>query len=164
MVQWLRLCPSNAEGVGSIPGQGTKIPHAAQPKSKNKQTENSPSLLPPGASRICSPKPQSYTLPTADLGLSPGHLIDYLHLPLRPVSNSPTPGSLPDIPGLGSILAGMPSLQSLPSIPDTQAQRSPIVKERKMRGGLWAYGGHSPDPLDLRSMGRGLGALWALTF
>ena len=28
-VQWLRLCASNAGGTGSIPGQGTKIPHAA---------------------------------------------------------------------------------------------------------------------------------------
>ena len=127
MVQWLRLCPSNAEGVGSIPGQGTKIPHAAQPKSKNTQTENSPSLLPPTISRICSPKPQSYTLPTANLG----HLIDYLHLPLRPASSSATPGSLPDIPGLGSILAGMPSLQSLPSIPDTQAQRKPHSQRKE---------------------------------
>ena len=27
MVQWLRLCTFNAEGMGSIPGQGTKIPH-----------------------------------------------------------------------------------------------------------------------------------------
>ena len=27
-VQWLRLCASSAGGVGSIPGQGTKIPHA----------------------------------------------------------------------------------------------------------------------------------------
>jgi len=27
VVQWLRLCPSNAEGVGSIPGRGTKIPN-----------------------------------------------------------------------------------------------------------------------------------------
>ena len=27
-VQWLRLCTSNAGGGGSIPGQGTKIPHA----------------------------------------------------------------------------------------------------------------------------------------
>ena len=27
-VQWLRLCPSTAGGLGSIPGQGTKIPHA----------------------------------------------------------------------------------------------------------------------------------------
>ncbi|XP_033257416.1 uncharacterized protein C19orf44 homolog isoform X2 [Orcinus orca] len=29
-VQWLRLCASNAGGVGSIPGWGTKIPHAAR--------------------------------------------------------------------------------------------------------------------------------------
>ena len=27
VVQWLRLCPSNAEGMGSIPGRGTKIPN-----------------------------------------------------------------------------------------------------------------------------------------
>ena len=29
VVQWLRLRVPNAGGVGSIPGQGTKIPHAA---------------------------------------------------------------------------------------------------------------------------------------
>ena len=29
VVQWLRLRGSNAGGVGSIPGWGTKIPHAA---------------------------------------------------------------------------------------------------------------------------------------
>ena len=28
-MQWLRLCASTAGGAGSIPGQGTKIPHAA---------------------------------------------------------------------------------------------------------------------------------------
>ena len=28
VVQWLRLHASNAGGTGSIPGQGTKIPHA----------------------------------------------------------------------------------------------------------------------------------------
>ena len=27
-VQWLRFCASNAGGMGLIPGQGTKIPHA----------------------------------------------------------------------------------------------------------------------------------------
>ena len=27
-VKWLRLCASTARGAGSIPGQGTKIPHA----------------------------------------------------------------------------------------------------------------------------------------
>ena len=30
MVQWLKLCPFNAGSMGSIPGQGTKIPHAVQ--------------------------------------------------------------------------------------------------------------------------------------
>ena len=38
MVQWLRLHASNAGGAGSIPGWGTKIPHAARrippPKKK----------------------------------------------------------------------------------------------------------------------------------
>ena len=28
VVQWLRLRDPSAGGVGSIPGQGTKIPHA----------------------------------------------------------------------------------------------------------------------------------------
>ena len=28
MVQWLRLCALTAEGLGSIPGQGTKSPHS----------------------------------------------------------------------------------------------------------------------------------------
>ena len=35
-VQWLRLCASSAGGMGSIPGQGTKIPHATQ---RGKKTE-----------------------------------------------------------------------------------------------------------------------------
>ena len=29
VVQWLRLHAPNAGGLGSIPGQGTKIPHTA---------------------------------------------------------------------------------------------------------------------------------------
>ena len=29
VVQWLRLCTSNAGGMGLIPGQGTKVPHAS---------------------------------------------------------------------------------------------------------------------------------------
>ena len=38
VVQWLRLHTSTAAGVGSFPGQGTKIPHAAWawPKGKKK--------------------------------------------------------------------------------------------------------------------------------
>ena len=35
MVQWLRLCASNAGVMGLIPGQGTKIPHElVWPKNK----------------------------------------------------------------------------------------------------------------------------------
>ena len=41
-VQRLRLCTSNAGALGSIPGWGTKIPHAiwySQKGKKNKQTQ-----------------------------------------------------------------------------------------------------------------------------
>ena len=37
VVQWLRVHSSNARGVGSIPGGGTKILHAAWPKQKKNQ-------------------------------------------------------------------------------------------------------------------------------
>ena len=33
-VQWLRLCASTAEDMGSIPARETKIPHAVQPKKQ----------------------------------------------------------------------------------------------------------------------------------
>ena len=36
VVQWLRLC---AGDTGSIPGSGTKIPHASSPKKKKKLKE-----------------------------------------------------------------------------------------------------------------------------
>ena len=35
-VQWLRLHASTAGGAGSIPGQGTKITHAARHSQKKK--------------------------------------------------------------------------------------------------------------------------------
>ena len=35
-VQWLRLCTSTKERVGSIPGLGTKIPHVAWHSQKIK--------------------------------------------------------------------------------------------------------------------------------
>ena len=31
----VNILPSNAGGVGSIPGRGAKIPHASQPKKQN---------------------------------------------------------------------------------------------------------------------------------
>ena len=37
MVQWLRLCAFTAEGIGSNPGQETKIPHAAKHDPKKKK-------------------------------------------------------------------------------------------------------------------------------
>ena len=37
VVQLLRLCPSNAGGVGSIPGQRTEIPHAAWHSQKDRK-------------------------------------------------------------------------------------------------------------------------------
>ena len=33
----VKILPSNAGGVGSIPGQGAKIPHALWPKNQNKK-------------------------------------------------------------------------------------------------------------------------------
>ena len=36
VVQWLRLCASNAGGTCSIPGGGTKIPHAVWCGQKEK--------------------------------------------------------------------------------------------------------------------------------
>ena len=38
MILWLRLCTSAVGGVGSIPGQRTKIPYAG-PKKKKKKRE-----------------------------------------------------------------------------------------------------------------------------
>ena len=34
MVQWLGCCPFNAEDVGSVPGQGAKIPHSMTKKNR----------------------------------------------------------------------------------------------------------------------------------
>ena len=40
MVQWLRLRATTAGGKGSIPGQGTKIPHAKQCGQKEKKKKD----------------------------------------------------------------------------------------------------------------------------
>ena len=37
VVQWLRLCTSNAGGVGSIPGRRTNIPHGVQHSQKKRE-------------------------------------------------------------------------------------------------------------------------------
>ena len=36
-VQWLRFYASSSGGTGSVPGQGTKIPHATQHGKKKKK-------------------------------------------------------------------------------------------------------------------------------
>ena len=42
-VQWLGLCAFTVEGLGSIPGQGTKIPQAVQRGQKQiKKTKQKP--------------------------------------------------------------------------------------------------------------------------
>ena len=46
MVQWLRLHASNARGVGSIPGWGIKIPHAAQRGQKAKTKNHAKCVRP----------------------------------------------------------------------------------------------------------------------
>ena len=38
-VQWLRFHVSHAGGMGSVPGQGAKIPHATWPKTPKHKTE-----------------------------------------------------------------------------------------------------------------------------
>ena len=54
VVQWLGLYTSTAEGVGSIPGWGTKIPRAVGSQKKKKKKERkkayvfSAMLFPPG--------------------------------------------------------------------------------------------------------------------
>ena len=40
VVQWLRLHTPNTGGTGSIPDQGTKIPHAMQCSQKKKKIIN----------------------------------------------------------------------------------------------------------------------------
>ena len=37
VLQWLRLCICKAGGTGSIPAQGTKIPHAVQCSQEKKK-------------------------------------------------------------------------------------------------------------------------------
>ena len=42
VVQWLRLCTINAEGLGSIPGWGTKMPHAVWHSQKQTDPQTHP--------------------------------------------------------------------------------------------------------------------------
>ena len=77
MVQCLGLCPSNAGGVGSIPGQGPKIPHVlwcSRKKKKKKQLQQKPKphpsfapellhFFPSSLSTLCPPLCVTFLLP-----------------------------------------------------------------------------------------------------
>lgn len=58
MAQWLRLCASSSECIGSIPGQGTQIPYTyigAWPKKKNIQKKKKKAL--PSADQLFKSQP-----------------------------------------------------------------------------------------------------------
>ena len=40
VVQWLRLCASNAWGKGSVPAWRTKVPHATKCSQEKKKKKN----------------------------------------------------------------------------------------------------------------------------
>ena len=44
-VQWLRLCTSSAGSTGSVPGWGTKIPHAAGRVQKEKKKKKKKAIV-----------------------------------------------------------------------------------------------------------------------
>ena len=50
-VQWLTRHTSNAQGAGSIPGQGTKIPHAVQHSQRLKKKKKKETLFYPNLAR-----------------------------------------------------------------------------------------------------------------
>ena len=52
MVQWLRLHAPNAGGIGLIPGQGTKTPHAIWSGKSKKKKKKKPTRL---VSHVCVP-------------------------------------------------------------------------------------------------------------
>ena len=61
MVQWLGLCAFTAEGVGSIPSQGTKIPQAAWCSQKQKKIEEEGILCPrQSQTQLCLPAEDSW--------------------------------------------------------------------------------------------------------
>ena len=45
MIHWLELCASTARVMGSLPGQGTKIPYDTQHEKKKKEREREKETL-----------------------------------------------------------------------------------------------------------------------
>ena len=52
VVQWLELHTFTAEGAGSIPGWGTKIPQARKTKNKNEKNKRTNKKCPGGCEEI----------------------------------------------------------------------------------------------------------------
>ena len=111
-VQWLRLHASNAEGAGSIPDSGAKIPHDAQARRKRIRSvsgvmnNNSLCFLP------SSTHSQSEGLP---LGLPPWFTGNQHHLPSCKHSQVLKP-FLPDIQTASSDISffSEPGREALP--------------------------------------------------
>ena len=67
MAQWLRHCPSDAEGTGSIPAHGTKVPHAvrhSQKMSKKNSKSKGPEV---GTDFDCSRKEKKASVARAEV-------------------------------------------------------------------------------------------------
>ena len=105
-VQWLRLRASTAGGMGSIPGQGTKIPHAALHGQKKEKgiVVSGPESYPRRGERKREDKDCRGSCPSQPLGdtsiLSLGFLICKVGLPStcpgwrRPCAHeAPPPGA-----------------------------------------------------------------------
>ena len=81
-VQRLRLCASTAGGTGSIPGRGTKIPHAPQCSQRTKFLMTIMAQV-----FICSA-----TLNTLQVGFPDGTVVKNLPANARDMGLSPGPG------------------------------------------------------------------------
>ena len=66
VVQRLRLCTSTAGGTGSIPDQGTKIPHAAQRGKKKKKKKRK-------EKELCQAPPKPSHMPLPSYNPPPSH-------------------------------------------------------------------------------------------
>ena len=102
VAQWLRLCISNAGGMGSIPGRGTKIPYTLCHSQKKKQRDYDLLL-------VSRPR-----LSWAERGM----LLDQSQSPVLPLSPHPQPPVIPTITLLHcSESATSPSPEHLPAAP-----------------------------------------------
>ena len=104
MVRWLRLCPPNAGGMGSIPGQGTKITACCTDRAPPKKAESTPpakkEVLAKSLSRVrlfATPWSVAYHAPPS-IGFSKQEY--WSGLPFPSPGNLPDPGIEPRSPAL----------------------------------------------------------------